>query len=632
MVKGKNLFDNFPPVSTKEWMDRITADLKGADFNKKLVWKTNEGFDVMPFYRKEDLENLPHLDTLPGEFPFLRGTKKTDNNWLVRQNITVTDYPEANRKALEILMKGVDSLGFVITDPESVCEKNFNILLKDIVTDSIELNFSCNGKAKEIVNLVINKAGTNPNGIRGSFEADPIGKLMLNGSLCIPINSGFDYLALVTKEASILPGFRTVNVNASNFNNAGADLVTELAFALSMGCEYLSQLTDRGISPGLAASKMRFTFGTGSNYFGEIAKLRAARVLWSVITKGFNPENIDNCRMEIHCVTSEFNKTIYDPYVNMLRTQTEAMSAVLGGTDSLTVGPFDSAFRKSDNFSERIARNQQLILKEESYFGNVADPAGGSYYIENLTSLIAENAWKLFLKIEEQGGFLKILRNGFIHSILSESAAKRKSEVAHRKTILLGTNQYPDHTETFTTSLEKGKVILENSNNEPLEIQPIKLFRVSEEFEKLRMDVDNAEARPVVFLFSIGNLAMRKARAQFSDNFFGCAGYKILDNNGFSTVNEGVNAALQTNADIIVICSSDEEYAIFGPEIYARLNMKGIIVIAGNPACSDDLKALGINDFINVRSDVVETLRKFNILLGVTEDIQKEKNEATIQI
>jgi methylmalonyl-CoA mutase len=335
--------------------------------------------------------------------------------------------------------------------------------------------------------------------------------------------------------------------------------------------------------------------------------------------------------MEIHSVTSEFNKTIFDPYVNMLRTQTEAMSAVLGGTDSLTVVPFDSAFRKSDNFSERIARNQQLLLKEESYFGSVADPAGGSYYIENLTSLIAENAWKLFLEIEEQGGFLDALRNGFIQNILSGSASKRKSDVALRKTILLGTNQYPDQTETFTSSPVTGKVF-DNDNNEPLEIQPIKLFRVAEEFEKLRIDVANSEARPVVFLFSIGNPPMRKARAQFSANFFGCAGYKIIDNPGFNTVNEGVQAALQTEADIIVICSSDEEYAIFGPEIYSGLNKKGTIVIAGNPACSDDLKAVGIKDFISVRTNAAETLRQFNIRLGVTEDLQKERNEATIQI
>ena len=181
-----------------------------------------------------------------------------------------------------------------------------------------------------------------------------------------------------------------------------------------MGNEYMAILTGRGLSAGQAASKIRFSFGTGSNYFFEIAKLRAARLLWAMVTEAYKPENILNCRMEIHSVTSQWNKTVYDPYVNLLRTQTEAMSASLGGTDSLTVEPFDIAFRKPDDFSEHIARNQQLLLKEEAFFDKVADPGAGSYYIEKLTSLIAENSWKLFVEVEEQGGFVEALKRGFI--------------------------------------------------------------------------------------------------------------------------------------------------------------------------------------------------------------------------
>jgi methylmalonyl-CoA mutase len=194
-----------------------------------------------------------------------------------------------------------------------------------------------------------------------------------------------------------------------------------------MGSEYLTQLTGRGLSADIAASKIRFSFGIGSNYLSEIAKLRAARLLWSVITNGFQPADRESIKMDIHCVTSEWNKTVQDPYVNLLRTQTEAMSAILGGADSLTVEPFDITFRKPDEFSERIARNQQLILKEESYFDKVADPAAGSYYIEYLTYLIAENTWKLFLEIEEKGGFLSSQKSGLIQKKLSESAAKRKN-------------------------------------------------------------------------------------------------------------------------------------------------------------------------------------------------------------
>ena len=429
-MKKKKLFDQFPPVTTKEWMDKIQTDLKGADFNKKLVWKTNEGFEVKPFYRMEDIETLMYIDTLPGEFPYIRGAKIKNNNWYVRQNIEVSDYSKANLKALTILMKGIDSLGFIITDPESVSENNFRILLRDIHIEIIEINFLCNGKAKEILDLIIKittERGLDPVKLCGAIEADPIGRLMVNGKLCVPVEAGFDYLASLTGSAKVFPNFRTVHLNASHFNNAGADIVQELAFGISMGSEYMTQLTERGISADIAASKIRFSFGIGSNYFPEIAKLRAARLLWSVVINGFQPAHSESIKMDIHCVTSEWNKTVNDPYVNMLRTQTEAMSAILGGTDSLTVEPFDLTFRKPDEFSERIARNQQLILKEESYFDKVADPAGGSYYIENLTNLIADNAWKLFLEIEDQGGFLSSMKSGFIRKKLSESAGKRKN-------------------------------------------------------------------------------------------------------------------------------------------------------------------------------------------------------------
>ncbi len=493
MVKKEKLFDQFPPITTKEWMDKINTDLKGADFNKKLVWKTNEGFDVKPFYRMEDIENLMYINTLPGVFPYARGTKVKNNNWLVRQNIEVTDYSEANLKALTILMKGVDSLGFTIVDPETINENNFDILLKGIQLEAIEINFLSNGRAKEIVDLIgnlVKKSGSDPNEIRGAFEADPLSRLMLNGTLCIPPEQGFDYLASVVNSATFLPQFKAIHLNASNFNNAGADIVQELAFGISMGSEYLVQLTQREIGVDIAASKIRFSFGTGSNYFPEIAKLRAARLLWSVVTNGFHPANGENIKMDIHCVTGEWNKTVYDPYVNLLRTQTEAMSAILGGTDSLTVEPFDIVFRHPDEFSERIARNQQLILKEEAYFDKVADPAAGSYYIESLTSLIAENAWKLFLEIEDQGGFLSSLKSGWIQKKLSASASQRKLDIASGKEILLGTNRFPEINEKAPSDIDLARVFKSPVLESDLQIEPIKLFRGSEEHERLRLKAD----------------------------------------------------------------------------------------------------------------------------------------------
>ena len=490
MVKQEKLFEQFPPVSTEEWMDKIKSDLKGADFNKRLLWKTNEGFEVRPFYRREDAEGLPFIASQPGEFPYIRGTKRHGNNWLIRQNIEVADYPSANRQALDISMKGADSLGFIINDPEDITEKNIESLLKGIHFESIEINFLPDGKAREILEYFIktvNRNSADITKIRGAIETDPLGKLMINGTLCIPVEAGLEYLATLTRESSNLTHFRTIRVNASNFSNAGTDVVKELAFGLSMANEYISQLTERGISADLAASKICFTFGIGSNYFFEIAKLRAARVLWSLIVSAWKPENYESALMDIHCITSRWNKTIFDPCVNLLRTQTEAMSAVLGGTDSLTVDPFDMTFRQPDEFSKRIARNQQLILKEEAYFDKTADPPGGSYYIEKLTRMIAENAWKLFIEIEEQGGFLASLKNGYLQKSVNESAKIRKTDIAEKREILLGTNKYPDLNENISAYPDFSGISQVKADEVGNIVDTIRLFRGSEEIDKLRI-------------------------------------------------------------------------------------------------------------------------------------------------
>jgi methylmalonyl-CoA mutase len=424
-VKNEKLFDQFPPVSTEEWMHKIREDLKGADFKENLVWKTGEGFEVMPFYRKEDLENLLYINTLPSKPPYTRGTKSEDNKWRIRQDIEVSDFAAANHKVLDIIDKGVDSIGFIITDPESVNEKDFKVLLENIPLKELEINFHSNGKAKEILDLLI-KAVTDrdldPVSITGAIEADPIGRLIMNGKLCVPVEAGFDYLAgLTSSSSSSLPNLRTIHLNASHFSNSGAGIVKELAYGISAGSEYLAQLTERGIDAATAASVIRFSFGTGSHYFPEIAKLRAGRLLWSAVMKGYGISHNEEVKMDIHCITSKRNKSGNDPYVNLVRTQTEAMSAILGGTNSLTVDPFDITFGHPDEFSERIARNQQLILREEAFFDKVIDPAGGSYYVENLTQLIAERSWKLFVGIEHQGGFLESLKSGFITFDIPES-------------------------------------------------------------------------------------------------------------------------------------------------------------------------------------------------------------------
>jgi methylmalonyl-CoA mutase len=299
----------------------------------------------------------------------------------------------------------------------------------------------------------------------------------------------------------------------------------------------------------------------------------------------------------------------------MLRTQTEAMSATIGGTDSLTVAPFDQVFRQPNAFSERIARNQQLLLKEEAYFSMIVDPSAGSYYIENLTDSIANEAWKLFLEVEEKGGYTKALKGGVIQAHVKEASGKRKKDLARRKEILLGTNQYPNNLESVSSEISEERTFTDSE--EGSEIEPIQLYRGAEEFEALRLATEKAAKRPKVFMLTYGNLAMRLARSQFSGNFFGCAGYEIIDNLGFDTVEEGVEAARKAKADIVVLCSSDDEYAEAAPAAFKALNGEAVFVVAGAPACADDLKKQGIEHFINIRSNLLETLQEFNKMLNI---------------
>jgi methylmalonyl-CoA mutase len=614
------LFSEFPPVSTQEWMDKITADLKGADFEKKLVWKTSEGFSVRPFYREEDLGALKHLNSLPGEFPFVRGNS-TDNNWLVRQDIVVTDISSANAKAKDILKKGVESIGFVLDETVEASADNIKALLAGVDITSTEINFSTNKCMTSLAASIleaVKQMGVDPKKVKGSIDFDPAGKLILKDKTCKTIDEIMDRAAEIVKNGKALPSFQWINVNGKIFGNSGSTIVQELAFALSAANEYLAKLTERGLTVDEVAGSIRFTLSIGPVYFMEIAKLRAGRMLWSNIVSAYKPASTAAARMNVHCETSEFNMTVFDPYVNLLRTQTEAMSATLGGCHSLLVQPFDKPFRKAGEFSERIARNQQLLLKEESYFGKVADPGAGSYYIENLTESIANEAWKLFVEVESKGGYFSAVKEGFIQKLVKESGAQKLKAVASRKEVLLGTNQYPNVTETMKDAIEEtAKACCGTSCSEGAEIETIVPFRAAAEFEALRLATEKAAKRPKTFMLTYGNLAMRLARSQFSGNFFGCAGYEIVDNLGFNTVEEGVEAAVKAGADIVVLCSSDEEYAEAAPAAFKALNGRAIFVVAGAPACMDDLKAQGIENFINIRSNVLEELQKFNKALGI---------------
>ncbi len=615
-----NLLADFPAVSAKAWKDKIIADLKGADFDKKLVWRTPEGFNVQPFYRTEDLKGLKTTTSAPGQFPYVRGTR-TNNEWAIRQNICACkNARKANAKAIEVLNKGITSLGFCL-NKEKLTYNFIKTLLNGVNAEAVAINFSiCACAAPKLANILVRyygRMGYNTKNLIGSINVDPIKNMLLKGK-ALTREQVATKIAETVKAAKALVNYRVVGVNSVVLNNSGAYAAQELAYALAWGAEYMTMLTEAGVANYKAANAIRFNMGIGGNYFMEIAKFRAGRMLWAKIVEAYKAPIFTTAlrnaaKMNVSAETSRFNMTIFDAYVNLLRTQTETMSAAIAGVDEITVTPFDATYEQPTDFSERIARNQQLLLKEEAHFDKVVDPAAGSYYLENLTASIAAEAWKQFLAIQEQGGMYAMVAEGKVQEHMQANLNTRLADVAKRKEVLLGSNQFPNFTEKAGKKIRlEGKTCGCKGSCEP-QIATLPIARAAEQFEQLRLETEGAKKQPVAFMLTIGNLAMRIARAQFSCNFLACAGYKVIDNNGFATVAEGIKAARKAKADIIVLCSSDDEYATLAPQAWKKLqNAKETFIVAGAPACMADLQALGIQNFINVRSNVLETLKSLN--------------------
>jgi methylmalonyl-CoA mutase len=623
--KRKPLFSEFPPVKTGDWEKKIHEDLRGADYEKKLVWTTPAGIRVKPYYRKEDLERLGHLQQLPGDYPYLRGSRVTDNDWFIRQDLYAGNLKAANEKALDILMKGITSLGFILDRKRKYLAKDLELLLKNIFAEAVEINFMCSPEqAVEIMKLhhsLLEKYNRDFQKVHGSIDYAPLSNLLATGDFPFDRESSFEKCKVMLETAQHLPHFSIIAVNGLRYRNAGSSIIQELGFSLAEGAEYLTQVTELGVSIDKVAPNIKFNLGIGPNYFMEIAKVRAARYLWAQIVKAYGLSNPEYARMNIHAVTADWNKTLYDPYVNMLRTTTESMSAIIAGIDSLTVRPFDSVFNEPHDLSERIARNQQLLLKEESYLDKVVDPGAGSYYIESMTDALIEEAWKLFLEVESRGGFIEAFRQRFIQDRVEQSAAKKLNDVALRKEILLGTNQYPNINEKLSKELDTAVFSVPEGEATGKIGKPLVEGRAGRQFAALRYKTDQyalKKKRPKVFLLPIGNLAMRLARSQFASNFFGCAGFDIIDNLGFKTIDDAVKMVHEKDPEIVVICSSDEEYPEIVPEVVNKLDNSTILVVAGYPRDSiEQLQKAGIRHFIHIRSNVLEILQGMQDELGI---------------
>ncbi len=613
-MSGAKLFEEFPPISSEGWRKKIEADLKGLDFNKKLVWKSEEGFDVQPYYRQEDLSGLPGVKEGPGISPFARNSGRAGNDWLIRQDFVIKgNLAEKNREIIAAISRGAQSLGFNLENIKEYNDSFVRDLLKGIDLKRVRINFLHAADPKKLFRQFMNEAGRSQAGevcVPGNLGLDPLGKLSSKGKID---DQAFDDVAEILMECNkTLPNFRILTIDAGLFQDGGSTLSQELGFSLAMLNTYLDELTKKGLSPSILAKNIGFSFVSGPNYFMEIAKLRAARWLFSVVCKawGINETEVP---MHIHTRSASWNLTLYDPNVNLLRTTTEAMSGSLGGSDEISVHPYDLVFREGNDFSSRIARNIQVILKEESHFDKVADPASGSYYIENLTAGIAEQAWSHFMEVEERGGYTEAFKSGWIQEAVAASAEKKRSGAASRRQTILGVNQYPNFNEFIMKQELKLPAL---SRLENTDFTPITPFRIAGELENIRLQTEKSKRRPKVFLLKYGDPVWRTARAIFSGNFFACAGYEIIEDHAYESIEDGIKAAQKVKADIVVLCSSDSEYNVLGAAVSDSLKSDSEIVIAGYPSDAiEELKSRGIIHFIHMKSNLLEELEKFQEII-----------------
>jgi len=605
----KALFTEFPDVSTQDWKEKIIKDLKGRDY-KTLINKTELGLNFEPFYREEDLNDIPFVDNIPGKFPFVRSTKQ-DNDWKIRQILVVNDITEVNKQAIKLLNTGVNSLIFCFNDDILSSVSDIENLLKNIDVTTTEIGFNYKPNAFKIQKLYIEyieKNNIDINKISGSFNFNPYGKVLMTGTPAenekLPKLNEF-----VNTNAEKLGNFGAVTIGAVMYSNSGANTIQEIAFALSQAIEYINKFTDNEPnSIEKLLKRMEFTFATGGDYFIEIAKYRAIRYLWAKIIKEFGVENEDLQKIKINAINTNWNKTIYDAHVNMLRVTTETMSAAIGGVYAISVAPFDITFKMPDDFSYRIAKNTQIILKEESYFNKIVDPAGGSYYIEKLTNDISAKAWELFLEIENKSGFYENIKNNTIQNMIEESANAKNIKIAQGRISILGTNKYPNQDETATNKIKFEKPEFKSNSK----IKVLQKYRGAEVFEQLRLKTEKADKTPKVFLYNTGNVVMSKARAMFASGFFACAGFKIIESELSLTIENGISEIQKQNPDIVVVCSSDDEYAEAVPQIKEKLNSNIKLVVAGYPKeLVEKFKEIGVTDFVHVKSNILEVLTQF---------------------
>lgn len=610
-----NLLKDFPAPNWDEWKALVVESLKGGDYDKLMKTRTYEGITLEPIYRKEDIQNLDFPKSDPGQVPYVRGNdpqRLIDQGWYVAQKQTEKDLTKLNKILKDELDRGLSMINFCMS---SCCD---GIVFKSVeeletLLDGIDIKAAplfiqssiSSPQSFDILLQYLHKHGIPAAELQGALGFDPIGELAGQGSLALNPEEMWQRIdEEVSARLEHAPKFKAFVIDSSVYENAGASAVQELALVLASAISYLKKLVADGKNINALAPLFSVKLSLGSNFFMEIAKIRAFRLLWAEMIKAFGGNELSQ-KVWIHGRTADFNKSVYDLYVNMLRTTTESFSGVIGGVDSLEVTPFDNVVAKNTEFSRRMARNQQLILKEESNFAKVADPAGGSYYIESITAQLADLAWKLMQEIEANGGMIAALQSGMIHDILADTAKARIDAVNKRRDVFVGVNMYANPDDKYLQPLKMHKCGCQDCAFK-LDRGPIQPLRVLAQVEELRATV--SAKSPKIMLLNMGEVGEYKARADFSLGFFQMAGFEIISDKAFKTVEEAIAAAKAAKVDAFCICSTDDNYEQLVAPLCAGIK-PAIMILAGYPKDKvAEYQESGIDFFIHIRANAYETL------------------------
>jgi len=579
VTETAHLLSEFPPVSTETWERAIHDDLKGADYAEKLVWRSPEGIDVKPYYRAEDVAGLNLSDTTPGDFPYVRGTRSS-GDWRIREHIHAVDPEEASSAARRALAAGAEEIAFL--NAAIANSSDLGILVANLGEIPLHFAHVSPGTVRLVLERMTRRQSVALRSADLDWSADP----------------AFSAEVISAAPAEFVP----FTIRAQDYADRGATAVEEIGFALASGVDFLAEMRECGVPVDRAAESVAFSFAMGPEYFMQIAKLRAFRAVWAQAVTSFGGAR-EHARARIYALTSRWNRTIYDPHNNMLRATTEAMSAVLGGADSIYVAPFDDCYNIGDEATQRLARNTQIILKQEAHLARVADAGGGSYYLEALTDAIAQRAWRQLQEIETAGGYRKAAEQ--IEQTLDQRKAAQAKSVVTRRRVLTGTNRFANAAEQALGRI--GGDLVPHSGRAALSFEELRL--------RTERHVATTGKNPHILLAEIGDAKMRSARSGFVAEFLACAGVGV-DIRSFSTT----QAIASVEADVMVLCSSDGEYLPLVTEVFAEMKARGAqtpVLIAGNPEAAEQLRAVGVTEFIHLRSNPIEVLTKLQQLLGM---------------